>query len=60
MRALTRLDSDCGRVSDVAGVDGVDGEGVAGGGAQLSHHGCVHVGLQIDLQHGGRSGECFI
>lgn len=46
---LTRLDSDCGRVSDTAGVDGVDDEGVVGGGVQLGHHGGADVRFQIDL-----------
>lgn len=46
---LTGLDSDCGGVSDTAGVDGRDGEGVVGLGVQLSHHGGADVRFQIDL-----------
>lgn len=47
--ALTRLDSDCGGVSDSAGVDGVDGEGVVSRGVQLGHHGGADIRFQINL-----------
>lgn len=57
--ALTGLDSDCGGVSDAAGVDGVDGEGVVGGRVQLGHHSGADVRFQIDLAGEAPSGASF-